>query len=286
MNAPEIYEKLPFEKYRQLPGLHSSTLKAALESALDYQHAEQNDRADSDTFRQGRAAHTGILEPGRFLAEYVLWETKHADGSKRIRSGHAWEDFKLANAGKTILDQPQFDAACAVRDAVREHPIAGPLVRAKGRAELSLRWKHRSGADCKARLDYVTKTALLDIKTTHDIRPHIFNNTAERFAYRIQAALYRDGAEACGLGRLPFKIIAVRIAKGKPIDVAVYTVTEELIADGQEEYELAIDIVQACRKKQEWPGIATEHEIPLLRPSWAGSVSDTEPITFGDEVIG
>src|SRR6185503_12681261 len=144
----EVYEKLPFEKYVQLPGVHASGLKHALVSALQYQHDELEPPPDSDTFRQGRAAHTAILEPHRLLAEYAEWQDKHEDGRTRPRNGGAWDDFQSANAGKTILKPAQYQMACVVRDVVRDHPVAGPLVRGPGRNELSLRWKHkRTNAD-------------------------------------------------------------------------------------------------------------------------------------------
>ncbi len=278
----EIHEKLPFKDYCQLPGYHASGLKHALKSALQYQHNEAHGMPDSDKFRLGRAGHTMTLEPQRGLAEYVQWETTHEDGSKRIRSGKAWEQFKADNAGKTILTPDQFETACNMRDIVRDHPVAGPLVRGIGQNELSLRWTDkRSGATCKARPDRLTKSAIIDLKTTSDPDLRIFGNLAARFRYHMQAALYRDGVEACGLGRLPFKIIAIQ--DQAPFDVVVYDLGEDVLAQGQEEYQRAIDIVEICRERQEWPGMAVEHEISLVLPVWA--TASEEEITFNGEAV-
>lgn len=281
----EIYDKMKFDDYRQLPGLHASSLKHALTSPLAYHHAETNGWPDSDTYRLGRAGHTAILEPQRFMSDYAVYETTHPDGSKRIRSGKAWEEFKAANVGKTILTPTQFEIAIKLRDIVRDHPVAGPIVRRAGRRELSLRWTHgRTGAVCKSRLDLATVKEITDIKLTNDPRPEKFQPLAERLFYRFQGAFYRDAAEACGLGRLPFKIIAIQ--DNEPHDVWVYVLDDDILADGQELYEEAIEIVQACREKQEWPGAAVTHEVPLLRPAWAAMRVDSEPITFGEEAIG
>lgn len=289
---PEIHERLPFDQYRQLPGYHATALKWALESALEYQHYELNGLDDSDTLREGRAGHTAVLEPQRFLADYAQYETVREDGTKRIRSGKEWNDFKAANVGKTILTPAQYALACRIRDVVRDHPVAGPLVKCQGHNELSLRWTNkRTGAVCKSRLDRVTPTAIIEIKLTHDISPRVFGNTAAKFRYHLQAAMQRDAAEACGLGRLPHKIIAIRTAKNKPLDTVVYDVGDDLIGQGQEDYERAIDIVQECREKQLWPGVATERAISLFLPAWstadteADAVSEAMAIDLGSESI-
>lgn len=278
----EIYERLPFDKYRQLPGLHSTGLKHALVSPLLYQHVETFGWPDNDTFRQGRAGHTAILEPARFLSDYAQWETEHEDGTKRVRRGKAWDEFQEANAGKTILVAKQYETACTLRDIVRDHPVAGPLVKGAGQNELSLRWTHkRTGAVCKNRLDRTTPKAHVEIKLTRDPSPRMFGNIAARLFYHAQCAFYRDGAEACGLGRLPFKIVAVQSVA--PYDVVVYAVGEDVLAQGQEQYERAIDIVQACRAKQQWPGMAVEHEISLMLPAW--SMPGEAELTMGGESI-
>jgi hypothetical protein len=264
----EIYEKLPFDKYRQLPGLHSTGLKHALVSPLLYQHVETFGWPDSDTFRQGRAGHTANRAPARFLSDYAQWETQHEDGRKRPRNGGAWDEFREVNAGKTILTDKQYETACTLRDIVRDHPVAGPLVRGPGRNELTLKWTHgRTGAACKNRLDRVTPNEIVEVKLTRDPSPRAFGNTAARLFYHAQCAFYRDGGEACDLGRLPFKIVAVQSVA--PYDVVVYDVGEDILGQGQEQYERAIDIVQECRKKQSWPGQATERALSLFLPAWA-----------------
>lgn len=287
----EVVERLPFEQYKQLPGIHFSSLKHALTSGLQYQHNELFGLPDCDVFRQGRAGHTGILEPQRFLAEYAQWETEHEDGRKRVRRGEAWDDFCSANAGKTILTPDQYEIACSVRDLVRDHPVAGPLVRAVGKSELTIRWTHaRTGADCKARLDRIIPgVAVVDIKMTHDPEPRAFSNLAARLRYHLQGAFYRDAAEAAGFGRLPYKIIAVQ--SKKPHDVVVYHLPDELLAEGQEQYERALDVVLDCRKKQQWPGMQTDHEFTLTLPAWAtplpawATPSAEDELTFGGESI-
>ncbi len=289
----EIHEKLPFEKYRQLPGYHATSLKRALDSALDYRHHELHGWPDSDTLRMGRAGHTACLEPSRFLAEYAQWETEETDADgvvkKRTRRGKVWDEFRAANAGKTILLPEQYETACQIRDAVRDHEEAGPLFKGAGHNELSLRFTHRrAGVDCKTRIDRIAaEMAIVEVKLTHDIDDRVFGNTAARLRYPMQGALQRDAAEACGFGRLPVLIVAIRVAPGKAIDVVVFEVSDDDLAQGQEDYERAIDIVQECRRTQKWPGRASKGRRALVLPQWASpdAAYDAQAVTFSNNEV-
>ena len=76
--------------------------------------------------------HTAILEPDRFLRDYVLWESR--------RQGKKWEAFAEVNGSKTILTDNQYTQAIAMRDAVAEHPEAGPLMKKRGDSEVTVIW--------------------------------------------------------------------------------------------------------------------------------------------------
>jgi hypothetical protein len=280
----EVIERLPFEKYIELPAVHSSGLREMLVSPLHYQHRQQSPRTDSDTLRAGRAGHTAILEPERFLREYVEWVDEHEDGTKRVRRGKAWDEFQAINAGKTILKPAQFKTALTLRDVVRDHPVAGPLVKGIGRNELSIHWVHeRTGLKCKARIDRITSQALIDIKTTRDPTPRSFAATAARLAYTMQLALYSDGAEAAGLGAPAVKIVAVQNVE--PFDVVVYDLEFDELEHGRRLYEEAMDKVVECRKSQRWPGFAETSSIPLKLPAWAMPGADEADIVFGGDAI-
>lgn len=286
----EVIEKLKFSEYLKLPGVHSSELKHMLISPKLYAHKQLRPMQDNDTLRVGRAGHTAILEPQRFLGEYCQWETERTDPEtgevkKAIRRGKVWDEFQAANANKTILTPAQFEAALAMRDAVREHPIAGPLVKGIGQNELSLRWTHeRTGIDMKGRIDrLVHGQALVDIKTSADPTPQAFARTAFNLHYFLQMALYSDGVEACGLGTPAVKIIAVQSVA--PFDVGVYDIEIEELEFGREQYNAALDRLIECRKTNVWPGFAETGALPLRRPAWAVPAGDDGVTDFGAEVI-
>ncbi len=276
---PLVIEKMPFEQYVELPGEHSTLLKCALVSAKEYDHHKRNERADTDSFRIGRAAHTAALEPARFLREYALMP------EGMIRRGAKWDEFEAMNEGKTILKSEQYDLALAMAESMRSHEVSGPLLTGAGRNELTIRWRHASGALCKARIDRLCG-AVVDLKTAADISEHGFQAAAWRLGYFMQMAFYADAVAAAGLGSLPAKIITVQ--KSAPHDVVVYDVDPSEIEAGREDYEKALALVAECTKSGKWPGRAPVAALTLRRPAWAMSAFDedaADAIDFGSEAI-
>jgi hypothetical protein len=264
----QAIERVPFENYVDLPALHATALKDMLTSARLYRRRRDKPRADSDTLRQGRAIHTAVLEPARFLADYVLWTGK-------ARKGKTWDAFKAEHAHKTILTRQQYDTAQWVAEAVREHDIAGEyLNERKAQRELTLRWVHqRTGLQCKARIDFLG-SFMIDLKGTRNPAAAKFCADSGRFGYALQMAFYGDG-EACVFGKLPpQKIIAAQNVE--PFDVVVYNVAEKAQRIGSEQAEKAIDLVAACIASNKWPGLAPDKEIDLVLPPWAAPDYDED----------
>jgi hypothetical protein len=276
---PIAIEKLPFKKYIELPGEHSTGLRRMLISPLEYDHYKRAEHEDTDALVIGRAAHTATLEPHQFLREFALWEGG-------VRRGKDWDRFEADNAAKTILREQEYTTALAIAEAIRAHPVAGPLFAGPGRNELSLQWRHESGALCKARIDRLTPTALIDIKTAADITPDAFERQSYKLGYHVQAAFYRDAVKTAFGATLP--VLLVVAAKKAPFDVVVREVDLAAIDAGREAYERALAQVAECTKLGKWPGLAPVEALPLRLPTWAMPNFDeeaAESINFGSEVI-
>jgi hypothetical protein len=257
----EALERVPFEQYVDMPDLHATALKDMLTSPRLYKARRERPKQDNDTLRRGRATHTAVLEPRRFLADYVLWEGKR-------RAGKEWEALKERAGDKTILTVEQYETANKIADAIHEHAIAGPLLAERtARRELTLRWRHaRTGLRCKARVDLLG-SALVDVKTTRNPDPRKFAADCARYGYALQMAFYADGV-ASVLGTMPpVKIIAAQSVE--PFDVVVFALDEQTQRIGSEQVEKAIDLVAACIAANDWPGIASSEEVTLRLPAWA-----------------
>ena len=220
--------KMTFEDYAKIKAINFSTLKEARKSLMHYRYRLANPIEDTPRLAIGRATHTAVFEPDRFLLDYALFT-----GS--IRKGKVWEAFKAANEGRTILKADEYETCLAIRDAVRSHPVAGPALTPPGEAEKVITWIDiRTGLKCKARLDWYRPGLLCDLKTTTDIDARRFGSLAERMSYHCQMAFYHDGLAALGLDAPLPKIVAVEAAE--PHDVAVFAVNEDALWAGQKQY--------------------------------------------------
>jgi hypothetical protein len=253
---------MDFAAYLDLPGESATGLKSMLVSPLAYKHARENGRPDTDALRVGRAVHSAVLEPGTFVERYVCWPGR--------RAGKAWEGFRAEHEddhGRTVLSERQTVNATMISHRVRTHPIVVGLL-SEGYAETTLRWIHaRTGTACKARLDWYSPHALVELKTCRDPSPRPFAAAFARLHYHMQCAFYRAAMGAAGLGYPPVKIIAAQNVP--PFDVAVYHVPEDVLALGEREYETALDMLVKCRETDQWPGLAHDEELTLNLPAWA-----------------
>jgi hypothetical protein len=262
MTTAAIQSSVPmtFAEYVAIGRVNFSTLKEMRKSPKHYLFAVENSRKDTKRLALGRATHTAILEPDNFAVEYAVWRGKR-------RQGGDWDAFCAANKDRTIVNLAEYAAALGMRDSVRAHPTAGPLLRS-GLPEQTLLWTDpETGIECKCRPDWLATAAgcFVDLKTTADGDRDRFGALSARYGYHIQSAFYRRGLLAHGLD-LPPKIVAVEAAE--PYDVAVFAVDEDALYAGDETVGELLRRVAECRASGKWPG-RYEVEERLALPSWA-----------------
>jgi len=257
-------------EYEAIDAINWSALKEMRRSPLHFQHRRRAPPADNDTLRVGRAVHTAVLEPDRFPRKYVVWQ-----GGRRY--GKEWEQFKAVHHRETILTLEQHTRACLIRDAVRAHPVARPYLE-RGDAEVVHTWTdHDTGLACKARFDWLSPSALVDIKTArHAVSERAFQVTAYRLSYFHQLSFY-----AGGLDPTPPAII-VAVEPEAPFDVAVWQLSEDALYAAGEDIKKLLARVVECQRADRWPGAfdrpqeldlprwayPDEHDLDLEEPEW------------------
>jgi exodeoxyribonuclease VIII len=152
-----------------------------------------------------------------------------------------------------------------MRHAVRAHPAAAKLLTG-GAAEVSLFANDERGAYCKARYDYLTETAIVDLKTTEDASPAGFARSLANYKYNLQAAHYRAMAKAVGLGDLRFVFVAVE--KSAPHAVACYELDAADLILAENERQALLALHSTCSDFKTWPAYSREVETITL-PNWA-----------------
>lgn len=284
VNKDALFD-LPWAEYRAMDAVNWSSLKQIGRSPAHYRH--ELTRApphDTDALKVGRAVHTAVFEPELFQQRFITW-------SGDRRAGKEWEQFKASNISRDILTLQQALEVTALQSAVRSAAVAQPYL-VGGRREVTLRWKVEQptlfGADgysidCKGRLDYLNGAGIIDLKTTRDASPEAFSAAAWRLGYLGQAAFYVDGYKAATGRTLSFTIVAVE--KAPPYAVAVYSLEDDALEQGREQYRAYLDRLALCRSTGEWPGYQADRVQPLQLPRWARQDGE-EDIADLDLVVG
>lgn len=248
--------------YEALPGLRWSVLKHMRRSPLHFRNPPEP--PDGDALAIGTVTHILTLEPHRFAAEVAVWE----GGTRR---GKEWEAFREAAGERAIVKPEALDRCRAMAEAVRTHPVAGPLL-VTGVAESPVRWiDEATGIECKALIDWLTPAgALVDLKTARTIDVHRFAASSHSLGYFGQLAFYRRGlAMRTGCAPEQVRALLVAVESAPPHDVAVYEPDEDTMAMADREVGELLARVRQCTDANEWPGAHATAIEPLRAPVYA-----------------
>ena len=252
------------DPYESVPGIRWSHLKHAAVSLAHYRAATVQPSTDSDAKTLGRLTHCAVFEPDEVPLRYVVWR-----GGRR--QGNEWRDFCEANSAAEIVTESQWDAACAIRDAVRSHPEVAPLL-AAGRAEQVFTWTDdATGLPCRCKVDWLTDTVAADLKTARVISRRGFGNAAASLCYHGQFAYYDRGLKAHGI-EVDWSVIAAENA-GPVWDVGCFTVSEDAMWAGDELVTDLLAKVARATQRDEWPGI-WPHTAEMPLAAWVYEAAD------------
>jgi hypothetical protein len=230
--------------HRKVLGLaNKSSLDLVLRAPAAYRAWVDN--ADEDTTTPamvfGKDFHCALLEPERYAAQ---------------------------PPPKTAKARADADTIARMVEAVRRHPLAGPVVE-RGRAELTARWADpQHGLECKARGDIWLAEigTLVDVKTCSDASPDGFARSVANYHYHRQEAFYRDGWGALDAPVEHFRFIAIE--KTPPYLIGFYALDEAAVVVGRRQVRRALGLLAQCIERDEWPGLPDfSQEISL--PRWA-----------------
>lgn len=267
----KLYQRGKFN-YAELAGINITSLKELGRSPLHFRHRLENPRESTKSLELGTIGHIAVLEPERFLREFVLWDAKTEKGDKTApRRGKKWDEFVAQNQGKQTVRTDEYDVAIALRDAVRANPVAMKYL-SMGRPEVAMTWSdEHTGLACKGRVDWVTHVeqvdCIVDLKGTRNASPDSFSRDCARLSYHLQLAFYADGYEAA-TGKTP-RVVVVAVEFEPPHDVVTYIVPAEVTEIGQDEYRKLLERYAECTEAKYWPGCGNGAEKILQLPAWA-----------------
>jgi hypothetical protein len=270
VEAAKVVDGLSAEEYHaDKTSISSSGLRALLNPGCPAQFKYDRDHPQPPKreFDLGNAVHAQVLGEGHDIVEVDF--PNYLKGDAR-----AVRDAAYA-AGKVPLLPKERDQVDAMAEAIRRHPLAGPLFApGTGIAERSLYWTDpATGVRCRVRPDWLKQlpglTLAVDLKTTKDANPEAVSRAIRDYSYHQQDALYTDGIWAA-LQPEDVRFIFVFISKIPPYLITVRELTDQDRDIGRARNERALRIYADCLARDEWPdwtGPVTE--IPQIgMPTW------------------
>jgi hypothetical protein len=270
-----IRSRVPWDEYITIEGTSISRLKELRRSPQHYAYRLEHPK-ESPAMALGTAAHTAVLEPERFSTQFAVWTRRsEKTGNLCPRNGQFYEAFELENPGKTIITADEFALATQIAAAVRTNPIAMRYLE-RGDPEVTMQWLIGDGHPCRARADWLTRVDdvphVVGLKTARDCRLFKFGHQAAVLGYHLQWGFYYDGFMA--IKKCEPRMIEIVVESEPPHAVAVYSIPQDIIDQGRDEYQALMLRLAECESTGHFPG-PQEAEEPLSLPSWVyGETTD------------
>lgn len=269
--APFFADDMSAEEYH---ADHDSISSTGLRKLLppgcpaQFQYDREHPQPPKREFDLGHAAHSTVLGVGEDIAvtEYSNWLTKAAREER--------DDIRAAG-GVPLLAQ-EGEQVQAMADAIRQHPIAGPLFAGPGIAERSIFWTDpATRIRMRCRPDWLKQlpgvTLCVDLKTCRDASPDGISKAIRDHGYHQQDPLYTDGIEAAGLAPDGVRFVFVFQQKTPPYLITVRELDQQARDIGRAKNERALRIYAECQRTGHWSDwTGPINHIPYTSlPTWA-----------------
>jgi hypothetical protein len=257
VEAPAIVDGLSAEAYHaDKTSISSSGLRALLNPGCPAQFKYDRDhpQAHKKEFDLGHAAHKLVLGEGPDFRIIEFPDYKKV-AAQRLRD----EAYEM---GLVPLLTKEHDMVQAMAEAVRQHPVAGPLFTPDaGVAEQSIFWTDpRTGVRCRCRPDWMPhrqengRLVVVDYKTSKAVDEAALQRAVYERGYHAQAAFYLDGVKAAGLaGDQEPAFIFVFQAKTAPYLVHLVELDFPALTLGAARNERALRTYAECERTGVWP---------------------------------
>ncbi|MGQ4353233.1 PD-(D/E)XK nuclease-like domain-containing protein [Streptomyces drozdowiczii] len=269
--APVVIDGMPADDYHaDRNSISSTSLRKILAPGCPAQFKYDLDhpQAPKKEFDLGNAAHATVLGEGHDIVELDYPNYLKADARSARDAAYAANKVPLLPKEKAQVD--------AMAEAIRQHPLAGPLFQpGTGVAEQSIFWTDpATGIRCRIRPDWLKQlpglTLCVDYKTIKSADPETVSKAIRDHGYHQQDAFYTDGIWAA-LDPQDVRFVFVFQSKIAPYLVTVRELTDQNRDLGRAKNERALRIYADCQATGIWPdwtGPVTE--IPTISmPTWA-----------------
>lgn len=283
-----MYLDMPFEDYHAIDAVSASGLRVFARSPWHYRNRVSI--TPTRPMLRGTLAHCALLEPAAMAQRYVVtpqdaprrptdaqWNAAKSSPTSQAAKDW-WREWEHKAAGREIISADDFALCLLQLDAIRKVPELADLLRS-GHGEVSIFWTDPdTRLYCKARLDWLQidgkKARVLELKSTADESPSGFGRTAARMKYELQRAHYIDAVKYGA--RLQFDgWTFAAVTSAPPVLAVPYDLTDELVAQADDERAEHLQRLVWCMKENTWPAYGTGKQ-PLDFPAYAKRSSEVE----------
>lgn len=275
---------LPVNQYNAIKAVRNSTMKHFVRSPRHYQYFSTAQSPRTTAMEFGTMFHTFIFEPGVFAKSYILIDEEQRPDKKHgmsAKENAGWKEHlqQLAQAqGGGTYTMDDLEKMEAMKASILENPIAAQLLAEEGQHEFTAIWNYvaeyfspgrgtvMKAIEVKVRLDKLipisslNRKVIVDLKTTDNGDPDVYDRKAWELNYHRAGAIYTDT-----VGADDFYLIVVE--KDAPYVACVYLIDESLIMKGRHDestgYVPILNGIAKCRDlygsefnpdSKQWPG--------------------------------
>jgi len=254
MNA-EI-RQLTNDEYHASEGISASGIKLLLKCPKKYhwQYILGNkNEGSTEALKFGSGLHTLLLEPDKFVDEYVVLNEMPRKNS------NAYKELMEINKGKTILRQDEYNQMLGMSEAFKAYDNSELILSGDCMIEQSIFWKdEETGILLKSRPDFYNKRfgIIFDLKTALDGSRPGFSRAKFSYEYHIQAYMQWEAIRLL-TGKEPGSICHIVIEKTPPYVTSGYEITDVELEMGKFQLQKALKYYVDCSQLGKWRGYTT-----------------------------
>lgn len=216
----------------------------------------------------GDALDTYLFEPLAFDERFVVVPEEIQSLNKNSKEGKArWTEFKEQAGKRKTLTPEQHADVQHMCENLMAHPVMKSVL-ADGDPQRVAYWiDPDTGILCTAKFDWLRTALVMDLKSTVDASPEQFAKSVYNYNYHRQGAMYLD-AVAAAIGERHTNFLIMCVENKRPFACAAYSLDDQALAKGREEYKRGLERLARCYQTNEWPDYGpTVQSISL--PPWA-----------------